>query len=97
MPGIEVTCYNEYELDETDFEDACQEAFDDIVSRTPVDTGTCAAGWDIRFSSGECTITNDVEYTSYLEEGHSKQAPSGFVERTLDRYSQYFTYSMSYI
>lgn len=97
MPGIQVDIYNEYELDDDEFYDVCQEIYDRIVDGTPVDTGTCAAGWDINFSGNDCTIRNDVEYTSYLEEGHSSQAPAGWVERACDRYTDKISYSMSYI
>ena len=58
---------------------------------TPVDTGNARAHWDNRISlsrrgkliSG--TIFNPVEYIDVLNHGHSKQAPSYFIEQTLSR------------
>lgn len=40
---------------------------------TPVDTGQARRGWQ-RKKQG---VLNKVEHIPYLEDGHSKQAPSG--------------------
>ena len=58
---------------------------------TPVDTGLARKSWDNRvnltrrgkFLSG--TIFNDVEYIDILNQGHSQQAPSYFIEQTLSK------------
>lgn len=56
---------------------------------TPVDTGRARRGWDYSFELGPRskilggTIFNEVEYIQRLNRGHSKQAPSYFIEQTL--------------
>jgi hypothetical protein len=75
------------------FEDMCNSVFDDIVNATPVDTGTCQAGWNIQFDDNTCVIWNDIEYTSFLEDGWSKQSPNGMVEISLQKYN--LDYSIS--
>lgn len=56
---------------------------------TPVDKGRARRGWDYSFELGRRgkilggTIFNDVEYIDRLNKGHSKQAPSYFIEQTL--------------
>lgn len=41
--------------------------------KTPIDTGTAKRGWKQQRGN----VVNNVEYIPYLEDGHSKQAPSG--------------------
>jgi hypothetical protein len=58
---------------------------------TPVDTGEAREGWDNRigitrrgkFLNG--TIFNPVEHIGTLNNGHSQQAPSYFIEQTLSK------------
>lgn len=56
---------------------------------TPVDTGKARRGWDNRMVLSlkgqlmSATIFNPVEYIDRLNRGHSKQAPSYFIEQTL--------------
>ena len=60
---------------------------------TPVDTGRARQGWYIErlprvFGQWLGTIgfiSNDVEYISKLNDGHSKQAPKYFIEQVLIR------------
>lgn len=61
-----------------------EELFTRIVRRTPVDTGKAADGWQIDGTS----ITNDVEYIQYLENGHSDQAPIGMIRISLEEVPQ---------
>ena len=74
-------------------------ANDDIKSRvayatktlklvTPVDTGKARAGWEDQTYYApdgylDGSILNKVEYIEYLNRGHSKQAPSYFIEQVL--------------
>jgi hypothetical protein len=57
---------------------------------TPVDTGKAREGWqskklkEIDGSDGGL-ITNEVEYIDVLNKGHSKQAPSYFIEQVLSK------------
>lgn len=46
---------------------------------TPVDTGEAQKGWHIKGNS----IVNNVSHIEALNNGHSKQAPSHFIEQTL--------------
>jgi hypothetical protein len=50
-----------------------------LKEATPVDTGRARDGWEL--IPGK--IINNVEYIDDLNAGHSKQAPSHFIERTL--------------
>lgn len=55
---------------------------------TPKDTGRASKGWKNKTYKGadgylDGSINNDVEYISYLNNGHSKQAPRYFIEQVL--------------
>ena len=57
---------------------------------TPVDTGVARKGWYTKksrtlFNGQVGEINNDVEYISFLNNGHSKQAPKYFIEQVLVR------------
>jgi hypothetical protein len=85
MPGIEVEINNTHNRDPALFEEQCYECFNLIVERTPVDTGFCQDGWEIEAAEeGTFIIYNRTEYVSYLEDGWSKQAPSGFVRISIE-------------
>jgi hypothetical protein len=56
---------------------------DDLANATPIDTGRAKAGWSFSEEGKSTLITNDVPYIDELNHGHSKQAPTHFVERTL--------------
>lgn len=47
--------------------------------KTPVDTGNARRGWRQRGGN----VVNNTEYVSYLEDGHSKQAPGGIAGPTI--------------
>lgn len=59
----------------------------EVVTRTPVDTGRARASWDYSFTTSngvvEGHINNYVEYIVYLEHGWSDQAPAGMVAISL--------------
>lgn len=55
-----------------------QTAFDDMEGNSPVDTGNLQSGWQISQEETGFTITNDVEYTGFVEFGHSDRG-GGFV------------------
>lgn len=89
MSSLSVVLNNDLELPEETFKALCERIFSEIVDRTPVDTGLCQSSWIITFlSDSECEISNPVPYVSFLEDGHSKQAPSGMVQITLDEVPQ---------
>lgn len=55
-----------------------------LMLATPVDEGTARNGWQID-DAGEMTrVQNMVPYIGVLNDGHSKQAPAGFVENVID-------------
>jgi hypothetical protein len=84
MASLHVELENTSGLSTDKFEMFCEEIFNRIVERTPVDTGACQAAWEISFESDSlCIIYNDTPYVSFLEDGHSKQAPNGMVAKTL--------------
>lgn len=87
MATLEVTIRNDLELDPGDFASLCEDIFDEIVSNTPVDTGFAQSAWEINFiDDNTCEITNDCDYISFLEDGHSQQAPDGMVQLALDKF-----------
>jgi hypothetical protein len=67
-----------------------QYAVDNLRIVTPVDTGEARSGWALEKTreldnSVSAVISNYVEHIVYLNQGHSKQAPSYFVEQVLSR------------
>lgn len=55
-------------------------AISKLKDATPVDTGRARDGWKLDKVGN---IINDVEYIDDLNNGHSDQAPSHFIEKTL--------------
>lgn len=49
------------------------------ADETPVDTGQAQRGWRRKGQD----VLNNVEYITHLEDGHSKQAPSGIARPTI--------------
>ena len=87
MGTISVTISNNMGLEQDEFQSLCEKIFDSIVEHTPVDTGYAQSQWEIDFpSEDECEISNGCDYISYLEDGHSSQAPHGMVQVALDKY-----------
>jgi len=52
----------------------------ELEDATPIDTGLARSSWELSGSSGEKRLTNTVDYIESLNNGHSKQAPSNFVQ-----------------
>lgn len=56
---------------------------------TPVDTGKARQGWQLDTSVRlDPKITNDVPYIARLNDGHSKQAPAGFIDAIVDKHTR---------
>ena len=58
-----------------------------IADRTPVRSGRAKRGWEGRYLGGNrihSTVDNKVPYVPYLEQGHSRQAPNGFMKQGID-------------
>lgn len=61
----------------------------DLIQATPVDTGALRNGWQLGGSGRQTTIENMVPYAAKLmEEGHSKQAPSGTLSNIIDKHTR---------
>jgi hypothetical protein len=87
MASISVTISNNLDLSPEDFYSLCEDIFNEIVDNTPVDTGYCQSKWEFSMvSDNECEIANPCDYVSYLEDGHSSQAPDGMVQKALDKF-----------
>lgn len=54
-----------------------------LVGVTPVDTGQAKQGWTVDTQAGK--IENNVEHVPKLNQGHSPQAPAGFIETEIDK------------
>jgi hypothetical protein len=75
-------------LDEIDKEFAQRvlQAVKALKEATPKDTGRASKGWSSTLTKAQvATIVNEVPYIGILNDGHSQQAPSYFVETTLHR------------
>lgn len=88
MSGVHISVDNFLNLPAEDFIAICEDLVNELINATPVDTGNCAAGWRSTVISDELVeIWNDTEYLSYLEDGHSSQADSGWIEDILSSFS----------
>lgn len=58
--------------------------YQELRDRTPIRTGRARRGWIAETRGGlrDRLIYNKVPYIQYLEAGHSKQAPRGFVRQS---------------
>lgn len=56
---------------------------ENLRSRTPIATGRARKGWSGRAQGINANIENRVPYIEYLEQGHSRQAPTGFVRQAI--------------
>ena len=68
------------------FEIAVLNAYLELRSATPIDTGEAKGGWELESPlsiDDVAYIENKVEHIVHLNQGHSQQAPSYFVEQTL--------------
>lgn len=57
-----------------------------LVLASPVDTGVFRAGWTVDTTAG--TIENATAYAEAVANGHSPQAPIGWVEDQMDKASK---------
>jgi hypothetical protein len=65
-----------------------EKAYTLIRDTTPIRTGKARRGWQKRKSRGTGSfqvIENKVPYVIYLNEGHSRQAPKGYIQQQLER------------
>lgn len=64
---------------EEEKQEIIDEIYAGVVRDNPVDTGYSQSQW-VKDENG---VYNDTEYVIYLEEGHSDQAPTGFINRNI--------------
>lgn len=88
MGTLTLNVTNGARLPDRTFETLVFGLFEEIVWRTPVDTGYCMSRWEIQPGDGYFTITNDAPYVSFLEAGWSKQAPVGMVKPALKNFKE---------
>ena len=69
--------------------DLHDEVHQGIIQDTPVDTGRAQKGWhkesEINKIGDAAETKNEVPYVVYLEEGHSMQAPRGFIRININK------------
>lgn len=53
-----------------------------LKAATPIDTGKARDSWTITYAGDKALLFNPVPYIEKLNQGHSKQAPSLFIEKT---------------
>lgn len=51
---------------------------------TPVDTGEARNSWQLESTDDETVVQTSSPYMNRLNNGHSKQAPAGFIENVID-------------
>jgi HK97 gp10 family phage protein len=52
---------------------------------TPIDTGRARSSWKTAKAGDDWTVSNNVDYIEYLNEGSSQQAPENFVEKAVQK------------
>ena len=71
-----------------DYQDSiAEEAYKLMRDTTPVRTGRARRGWEkrrSRFTGSTRVVENKVPYVIYLNEGHSRQAPKGYIQQALE-------------
>ena len=56
----------------------------ELKRTNPYDTGRSRRGWTLKsYQNGNVVVFNKVHYVQYLEAGHSKQAPNGFIQQSI--------------
>ncbi len=65
-----------------------KQLLNELVEKTPIDTGLARASWKLKENRNVFEITNSTEYIQYLNEGSSKQAPAFFIESTALKYGK---------
>lgn len=60
----------------------------DLLRETPVDKGQARQGWQLDLIGDEQHVQNSVPYIGRLNDGHSTQAPAGFIDAIVDRHTR---------
>lgn len=85
MPTISFSVSRPDDFPVENWEAAMQDLFDYLVEITPVDTGYCADSWEMDVDDDGAEFFNGADYSSYLDEGWSSQAPQGMIDPALDK------------
>lgn len=54
-----------------------------LIELTPVDTGFCQDSWEMEGDEDLMVFHNNAEYSSFLDDGWSQQAPDGMTDPAL--------------
>ena len=74
---------------EDDFAEEFAEEFKRRVkARTPVDTGRLKAGWETKVTDDEITISNDVEYAGFVEDGTEHMSGAHMLKTTQSEFHE---------
>ena len=76
------------DIEEDNIKERTAFATEALTRVTPIDTGYARSRWTYRYEKAQDNsvigiIDNDAPYIGILNRGHSKQAPSFFIEKTL--------------
>lgn len=69
-----------------DLQDKVLDMVGDLQAESPVDTGAFRNEWDVEEVGGKFIVENRSPYGKKLAEGHSNQAPDGWVDNVVARY-----------
>lgn len=84
MGTITLNISNTSKLSPDNWDSLCEDFLNLLQDLTPVDTGYCQESWEFSNNSQSATFHNSAEYASFLDEGWSKQAPTGMTGPALD-------------
>lgn len=84
MGTVTLTVRNRWRLSGDDWESFSEDFKELLEELTPVDTGYCQESWEMDVGDDQTTFHNSAEYSSFLDDGWSDQAPSGMTSPALD-------------
>ena len=59
-----------------------------VKTRTPVDTGRLRSGWETNVTADEITISNDVEYAGFVEDGTEHMSGAHMLKTTQSEFHE---------
>ncbi len=71
------------DIDDDYADEFAQEFEDRVAQRTPVDTGLLRNSWETHVSASEITISNDVEYAGFVEDGTEHMEGAHMIKTTI--------------
>lgn len=85
MPNIRLAIRRPDDIPDSVFLHAMDDFLDVLIELTPVDTGFCADSWEMFGDENLMVFYNNADYSSYLDEGWSNQAPNGITDPALEQ------------